>query len=52
MAWDSDWRATWAAELSAVEASPTVPVDRLPTDGVTPNVLTEVKQQERVRKKI
>lgn len=46
MAWDRDWSATWAAELRAVEASPTVPVDRPPTAGVTPNVLTGVKEEK------
>ena len=40
MAWERDCSATWAAELSAVDASPTEPVDRPPTAGVTPNVLT------------
>lgn len=45
IACDSDWRATWAAELRAVEASPTIPVDRPPTAGVTPNVLTGIKEE-------
>lgn len=45
MACDSDCRATWAAELRAVDASPTVPAGTLLTAGVTPKVLTDIRVQ-------
>ncbi len=40
IAWDRDCRATCAAELRAVDASPTVPAESPVTVGVTPKVLT------------